>query len=321
MRLLFRYMGQAARVDVVVVGEPLVEFSADRELIEADVFRLSFSGDALNASVAAAAAGARVALVTRVGADEFGERLIKFAAERRVDTTWMRPGEGSTGAYAVGADPAGQRAFAYMRAGSAATRMTEADINDSPVAEARVVLLSGVGGAVAERAVLRAAGLASGRVVYDPNFRGRLTTPLAARRLLERIAPHAALLTPSCPGDSGPLFGTDDPYETVERARALGARAVAVTRGPEGVLLHSRGDAGAGTPSFHEIPAFPAEKIVDQTGAGDAFAGALAAWLARGAELREAVRAGTVAAALSLEGQGGTGRVAARAEIETLLQS
>ncbi|MBO3746531.1 bifunctional hydroxymethylpyrimidine kinase/phosphomethylpyrimidine kinase [Streptosporangiaceae bacterium NEAU-GS5] len=313
-------MGRSVGVDVVVVGEPLVEFSADRALGEAEVFRLSFSGDALNASVAAAAAGAHVALVTRVGRDEFGERLIAFAAAHGVHTAWMRPGDGSTGAYAVGADPTGSRAFAYLRAASAATRMTADDVDDSPVAEARVVLLSGVGAAVAEPTVLRAAEVASGRVVYDPNYRGRLTTPEAARRVLERVAPHAALVTPSCPGDSGPLFGTDDPDETAGKALALGARAVAVTRGPEGVLLRYGGGAGAGTPSLEHVPAFPAGRIVDQTGAGDAFAGALSAWLARGADLAEAVRAGAAAAAVSLEGQGGTGRVAARAEIEALLQ-
>src|SRR5690606_36488813 len=67
---IFRYMKQGAVVDVVVLGEPLVEFSADRPLTEAEDFRLSFSGDALNVSVAAAASGAAVALVTRVGRDE-----------------------------------------------------------------------------------------------------------------------------------------------------------------------------------------------------------------------------------------------------------
>ncbi|HEY9524232.1 MAG TPA: PfkB family carbohydrate kinase, partial [Thermopolyspora sp.] len=76
-------------MDVIVIGEPLVEFSASRPLTEASDFRLSFSGDALNAAIAAAAAGATVALVTRVGADEFGARLIRFAAAHGVDTRWM----------------------------------------------------------------------------------------------------------------------------------------------------------------------------------------------------------------------------------------
>jgi 2-dehydro-3-deoxygluconokinase len=303
-------------MDVVVLGEPLVEFSTAASLDRADLFRLSFSGDALNASVAAAATGARAALVTRVGADEFGERLVRFAAGHGVDTRWMVTGEGSTGAYALGADPAGNRAFAYMRAGSAASRMGPGDVDRSPVSHAGVVLLSGVTAALSpscDQAVRHAAATARGQVVYDPNFRSRLTGPEAARDVLESVAPHAALVVPSCPGDSGPLFGTDDPHEVLHACLGLGARAAAVTMGAEGVLL------GTEDGFVMHVPAIPAESVVDQTGAGDAFAGTLAGWLARGADLVQAVRAGTAAAAISLHGQGGTGRVATVEEIHALI--
>ncbi|WP_248960333.1 sugar kinase [Sphaerisporangium perillae] len=307
-------------MDVVVIGEPLVEFSASAPLTEADTFHLSFSGDALNAAVAAAAAGAHVALVTLVGEDEFGERMIRFAASRGVDTRWMRTGTGSTGAYAVGADPGGERAFGYMRACSAASRMGPSDVADAPLAETSVLLVSGVTAALSAscaHAVRHAAEIvhaAGGNVVYDPNFRSRLTTAERAAGMLADIAPHTALVTPSCPGDSLALLGTADPAEAVQACLRLGARSVAVTRGPEGVLLCE----GQGGPAV-EIPAVPARAIVDQTGAGDAFAGTVAARLAAGASLRDAVRAGTAAAAISLEGQGGTGRVATREEIDGLL--
>ncbi|GAA3509468.1 PfkB family carbohydrate kinase [Streptosporangium album] len=303
-------------MDVVVLGEPLVEFSADRALSEAGTFHLSFSGDALNASVAAAAQGARVALVTRVGADEFGERLIGFAAGRGVDTRWMVRGEGPTGAYAVGADPSGERAFAYFRNGSAASRMSPEDVDRSPVGDARVVLLGGITAAISgscARAVRHAAKAASGRVVYDPNFRSRLTTPEAAAAVLRDVAPHSALVKISSPGDSGALLGLTEPHEVARACRALGAGAVAVTLGEGGVLL-AEGDAA---PVL--VPAFRAAEVVDQTGAGDSFAGTLAAWLAGGKSLPEAVRAGTAAASISLGGRGGTGRVAAHDEIEAML--
>lgn len=308
-------------MDVVVIGEPLVEFSAARPLTEAADFRLSFSGDALNAAVAAAAAGAHVALVTRVGRDEFGERLIAFAAAHGVDTRWMRPGDGPTGAYAVGADPTGERAFVYLRAASAASRMTPAVLDDVPLESARVLLVSGITAALSAscgelvRHAVRRAGAAGGRVVYDPNFRSRLTTAEAARATLAAVAPHSALVTPSCPGDSTALLGTADPAEAARACHRLGAPAVAVTQGPGGVLL-STADAPPVT-----IPAFPAREIVDQTGAGDAFAGTLAARLAQGEPLADAVRAGMAAAAISLAGQGGTGRVATPEEIEELLHT
>ncbi|MEO3810056.1 sugar kinase [Sphaerisporangium sp. B11E5] len=308
-------------MDVVVIGEPLVEFSASAPLTDADTFHLSFSGDALNAAVAAAAAGAHATLVTLVGDDEFGERLIAFARRRGVDTTWMARGPGSTGAYAVGADPSGERAFAYLRAGSAASRMAPADLARIPLARASVLVVSGITAALsascaqAVRYAAVAVGAAGGTVVYDPNFRSRLTTPFAAARFLTDLAPHVDVMTPSCPGDSLPLLGTADPREAARACLRLGTRAVAVTRGPQGVLL------AAGDGHMEDVPAIPPGEVVDQTGAGDAFAGVLAARLARGDRLPGAVRAGAAAASISLTGRGGTGKVATAEEIDRLVDS
>ncbi|GAB2804084.1 PfkB family carbohydrate kinase [Actinoallomurus bryophytorum] len=303
------------RPEVVVIGEPLVEFSASEALTSADTFRLSFSGDALNAAVAAAATGAHVALVTRTGEDEFGERLIAFAASHGIDTRWMWRGPGHSGAYAVGADPHGERAFAYMRFGSAASRLSPADVTAAPVAGAGAVLLSGITAALSDScaaAVVAAAEEARGKVVYDPNFRGRLTTATAAREILEKVAPHAALVTPSCPADSVALLDTADAERAAALCLGLGAAAAAVTRGPEGVHIATAEDR-------YDVPAVAAPVVVDATGAGDAFAGVLTARLARGASLVDAVRGGAAAASVSLAGQGGTGRVATAAEIEALL--
>jgi len=60
------------------------------------------------------------------------------------------------------------------------------------------------------------------RVVYDPNFRARLTSPAAARDALRRVAPNAALVTPSCPDDTVELLGTDDPATAAAAVRELG---------------------------------------------------------------------------------------------------
>jgi 2-dehydro-3-deoxygluconokinase len=227
---------------------------------------------------------------------------------------WRGPGSG--GAYAVGADPDGVRAFAYLRSGSAASRLSPADVEAAPVAGAGAVLLSGITAALSEScaaAVVHAAETARGTVVYDPNFRARLTTPGTAREVLAKVAPHAALITPSCPADSVALLDTDDPERAASACLALGATAAAVTRGADGV--HVADDEGR-----RDVPSVPAPVIVDATGAGDAFAGVLTARLARGASLVDAVRAGTAAASVSLSGQGGTGRVATAAEIERLLE-
>jgi 2-dehydro-3-deoxygluconokinase len=148
-------------------------------------------------------------------------------------------------------------------------------------------------------------------VVYDPNFRRRLTTPERARQVLAEIAPHCALVTPSCPGDSAALLDTTDPAGTVAAARKLGAGAVAVTSGSDRVLV---GWSGAD----FAIPVPVNEHAVDATGAGDVFAGTAAARIALGDPLPSAIRLAVAAASLSVAGRGGTGRIPTLAETRQL---
>jgi 2-dehydro-3-deoxygluconokinase len=112
-----------------------------------------------------------------------------------------------------------------------------------------------------------------------------------------------ALMTPSCPGDSGPLLGAEDAAIAAAACRKLGAAAAIVTLGPGGVLI----DDGLGA---RALPAVPAPHVVDGTGAGDVLTGTIAARLALGDDLAEAAALGLAAASLSVAGQGGTGSLA-----------
>jgi 2-dehydro-3-deoxygluconokinase len=293
-------------IDVVVVGEILVELYCETELADGATLRLGFSGDALNAAAAAAAAGATTAVLTAVGADEIGDAIIRRVTELGIDASLIRREPRGNGAYLLHGDLTGSRQFHYWRNGSAASTLDERDIEQHRdiVAAAGAIVLSGITAALsdtAERAVLAAARAAS-TVVYDPNFRPRLTTTERARAVLAEVAPYCALLTPSCPGDSIPLLDTGDPDEVLTTALSLGARAVAVTSGTSAV-----GVADAAGRIQYPVPLNP--DAVDATGAGDVFTGTTAARLALGDPLRDAVRLGIGAASLSVTGRGGTGHI------------
>ena len=304
----------SGRLDVIVLGEVLVELASPVPLAEADEMRLSFSGDALNAAAAAAAAGASVGLVTAVGDDELGERIIRFAHDHGIDTTYVDRRPEPNGIYFASADPGGAREFVYVRRGSAASTIGPDDVLRAPLEQAGALVAGGITQALsascaeAVAAAVSTVARAGGQVVFDPNFRDRLTTAAAAREALARVAPHAALVLPSCPGDTEPLLGTGDPATAAARCRELGAAAVAVTCGEDGVYA----ELGGGP--VH-LPAMRARSVVDTTGAGDVLAGTTAGRLALGDPLPEALHLGMAAATLSLAGAGGTGRLA------TLVQS
>jgi 2-dehydro-3-deoxygluconokinase len=300
--------------DVVVVGEILVELASDVPLADGVPLTLGVSGDVVNAAAAAAAAGARTALLARIADDELGDVIEERLAGLGIDTALVRRVPGQQGAYLVHADPAGGREFVYLRRGSAGSTLSQSDVAAAGLEAAGAVLTTGVTAALsdsARAAVLEAAHRAS-CLVYDPNFRSRLTTAEEAAGVLRAVAPRARVVTPAAPGESAALLDTEDPEQAARILLGLGAQAVVVTRGADGALV-------ADASGLRQVPAVPAPRLVDQTGAGDSLAGTLTARLVLGDSLDEAVRLGTAAASLVLGGRGGTGYVPTLAELRAHL--
>ena len=93
-----------------------------------------------------------------------------------------------------------------------------------------------------------------------------------------------------------------------------GARNALITLGEKGALLH-------GAVGTFMVPAFKIPKVVDTTGAGDAFNGGFAVALAEGMSPEAAVRFGCATAGLSVQKPGTAPSMPSRAEIEALLAS
>lgn len=310
--------------EVHVLGEPLLELSSDAPLETTETLSLSFSGDALNAAAASAAAGVRTHLVSRVGRDEIGTRLLRYAEGLGVQTGSVLRGPEPTGAYLVGADPEGRRDFVYLRSGSAASAMHPEHLDLTDIERATVLLVGGIAMAssptLADTVVeaARRVALAGGQVVYDPNYRRRLGSPEDARAHLERLVPWLSVVVPSVPSDTQALVDTEDPGECVRRLRDLGCRDIVLTAGAAGAYLALAAERD--TEAVAHVAALPADVVRDATGAGDVFVGTLAAGLTQGPLDTTLVRTASAAAALSLAGRGGTGHLARRTEVEALVR-
>lgn len=298
---------------IVCLGEPMVEFA---ETGRAGLYRQGIGGDVSNVAIAAARQGAAAAMLTAIGEDPFGDRLIEAWRAEGVDAAAVRRDPGAaTGIYFIGQGPDGP-AFTYARAGSAASRITPADLDEAVVREAAILHVSGISLAIGDGpadtvfraiAVAREAGV---RVSVDTNLRLSLWPLDRARAVIHGAVARADIALPGL-DDARRLTGKDDPDAICDVYLALGPSVVALTLGAEGALL--------ATPDRRvRIPA-PRVDALDTSGAGDCFDGAFLAELAAGREPEAAARYAVVAAALSTRGHGAVAPIPTRAEVEAAL--
>jgi len=262
------------------------------ETLSGAVLALHPGGKGANQAVAAVLLGARVALLGRVGDDPAGASLRAELAARGVDTAAVGTTGGvSTGAAFITVTPDGENAIVVAL--GANHRLTAGDVDavaGSIRSAAVLVAQLEVPLEVVGRAVEVAAGAAT-RVVLNLAPARPVPDALLARVDVLVVNAHEA----------GFLLGEEvDGVEAAMRAaedlRGRGPEAVIVTLGAAGAVL-----AGADGPGH--VPAPPAN-VVDTTGAGDAFVGALAAELAAGASLRDAVALGVRAGAAAVQAKG-----------------
>jgi ribokinase len=256
-------------------------------------------GKGANQAVAAARAGARVRMIGRIGADPAGARMLEALREEHVDTHAVAalPGVPTGTAYiTVTAD--GENTIVLERGANA--RLSPGDVAAEREAFAGAAVM------LAQLEVPTDTVTAAVRAAHDAGVRTVVTLAPAQAVPDELLAGLDPLLVNE--HEAGFLLGGDDgdddqvaedPEACARRLLSLGPRSVVITLGAAGAVV-------ADATGVWRMPAGTVDEVVDTTGAGDAFAGALAAALADGASLADAVGAGMAAAAQAV------GRVGAR---------
>jgi 2-dehydro-3-deoxygluconokinase len=299
---------------VVTVGETmaLLDPVSDGELALGDLLRLRIAGAESNFAVGLARLGVDVAWISRLGADRPGALVREALAAEGVDLRWVaEDADAPTGLfYKWRAD--GRTAVAYYRRGSAASRLSASDVPDEALDGAALVHLSGITMALGEgpRAlvidVARRARAAGATVTFDPNHRPALwESPAAAAAAIAPVFEHVDWLLCGA-GEAETVFGTADPAR-------LGARGVVVRAADRGSLMAADGEVVTVEPQR-------AEEVVDEVGAGDAYAAGFVFGLLQGWEPAACARAGHVIAGWALRGTGDWETLPRLDEVRELLQ-
>ena len=248
-------------------------------------YSMAPGGKGANQAAAAARAGAKVRFVGHVGDDAYGPIVRAQLEEAGVDTQGLAVSPRPTGMAVIGVDARGENSIIVASGANLDTRADQ--VPEAWLGEQATVLCQNELRADETFAALRRAKAKGARTIFNLAPAARVPdVVLTALDVLIVNQHEAATLA----GRGG---------EPRELARSLAQRhqlTCVVTLGPEGALAV----AGDLTLRVRPLMVDP----LDTTGAGDAFAGVMAAWLDRGAELAAALQAATVAAGLTCENLG-----------------
>lgn len=303
-------------MDILAMGEPLMEFSDVSSEDRGRVYLPGFGGDTSNFAVAAARQGAKVGYLTRIGADAFGDQFLQLWQQEGIDTSLIvRDPDAHTGLYFITHTETGHQ-FTYHRKGSAASRIRPGDVPTEAIAQVRLLHVSGITQAISDSScdaafrAIEAARAHGVRVSYDANLRLRLWPLDRARAVIHATVAMVDLFLPSLE-EAQQLTGLDDPNRIVDYYLNLGAPAVVLKLGKRGALAAD----GSGR---YMVGGFAVD-TVDATGAGDTFDGAFVTEFLGGSPLAEATRYANGAAALSTTGYGAVRPIPTRASVRTFL--
>ncbi len=289
-------------------------FRADRQPIMGETllgssFEIGAGGKGSNQAVSAARSGARVTFISKLGKDNFGDAALAMFAREGMTVLAEQVTDNSTGA-----------AYIFVQNGTGSNA---------------IIVVPGAAGTISPADVERHADAIRSAAVFVTQLEQPIPAAVRGLEIAKASGTTTILNTaPAAPLDDA-IFKLSD-YVTPNESEATGITGVAVTsvdtarmagdillKKGAGAALITLGGQGAllHTPvSSVHVPVFSVGKVVDTTGAGDAFNGGFAAALARGETAEAAARFGAAVAGISVTRPGAAVSVPMLAETRALLK-
>ena len=305
------------RYDVCVLGSFMKDLvaSAERrplpgETLHGTGFAEFLGGKGVNQAIAAARMGARTAIVGTIGEDRYGEEFLELLESDGVDTSWVvRHPDLGTGVGLPLVLPDGGNSIIIVSRANAAITPAAVEAAADVLTSSRILSVQLELPVEASQTALRLASAAGVTTILTPAPVGPVDPALS---------PHVDILVPN-EVEAAALTGLDcdDSAQVPVIARKLAdeweLRGCVVTLGSRGAFVIDRTEGTEVWVDAHRVA------TVDTVGAGDAFCGSLAASLATGADLVDAVRLANAAGALSTTVNGAADSAPDRAAALALL--
>lgn len=285
---------------IVTFGESMALFMPEehRSIERADRLQQGFGGAESNVAIGLARLGVSVGWFSKLGRDPFAARIVKTIRGEGVDVSRIQyTDEASTGMM-LREVISGKVAVHYFRKGSAASKISENDLDNEYISSAQMLHITGITPALSSScrdAVFKAIDIAKQagvKISFDPNLRLKLWTLEEARPVLLALAEKADYFLPGW-DELKLLYNTNDSDVIDGKLHALKATCIVKGKGDYNVIYENGEQV--------EVPFYPAEKVVDTVGAGDAFCAGFLAGIAKGLSPVEAVRIASINGSLVVQ--------------------
>jgi ribokinase len=291
----------SANVDLTTFADT---FPRPGETIFGKAFDLGFGGKGANQAVAARSCGADVVMVAKVGHDLFGEATLKNFASQGIDTSLVRVVEGvSSGVAPIFVESNGQNRIIVVKGANDTLSPADVDAAAAILGKVDTIILQFE---IPLETIYHTIQFARARGIRC------IVNPAPAQRVdLARLCGADYFI----PNETEAEALTGLPVKSLDEAQACAAALL--QRGFQRVILTlaERGSLLASSQSFHLAPPFAVQPR-DTTGAGDAFIGSFATFLAEGHPEKEALSRANLYAAISTTKVGTQKSFPARADFD-----
>ncbi|WP_295354467.1 sugar kinase [uncultured Succinivibrio sp.] len=308
---------------LLLTGEPMGLLIAKQEgaLETVKDYSLDVAGAEFNVATGIARLGHKATYLTKLGNDPFGKLIENAIKQNGIDNSQVRYSDTErTGFMLKGKVSNGDPQIFYFRSGSAASTLSESDVESVDFSKFSNLHLTGIMAAVSEstlKAVYklielgRKAGL---YISFDPNLRPQLWKSKEIMvRTLNDIASKVDMVLPG-EGEGDILCGSSDPKKINEFYLNNGASCVITKCGPKGAFCSTRdGDI--------KVAGFIIDKVVDTVGAGDGFAAGVLSAHMEGLPLEKAVERGCAIGAIQCTFTGDNEGLPTPEELEKFIAS
>ena len=291
------------KVDIAIIGECLIELSANGTLADTSTLNKFFGGDTVTTAVAISRLGGKITYLTKIGNDGFSEFILSSLQKENIDTSLIKNNDEQNGMYIV-SKTQDKKEILYYKRKTAATKLSIEDFSEEYIKKLKLIYSTGVVQSLSasSRELIREAFKTAKNndvlTAYDPNYTSCFMNSNDTKEFLEEIVEYTDIIFLSLKNDANKLYDVDSIDKVVKYFWDKGVKIVVVkSHIDNGYYTGYKGEI-----SFCEF--YNSTKAIDTTASGDVFNGGFLYALNNGSNPQEATKFASVVSGLQTQNYG-----------------